>query len=69
MITVVIYVNKIPIFTRSARNITQPNDIDKSVYTYKCDDGSKLKHKRGDGFVPLVKMMLDTIDEKDISGV
>ena len=63
MITVIVYINDRPIFVRSARNISkQPTN----ECEYKCDTGDILKHNREDGFIPLVKKMLDTIDAKDI---
>jgi hypothetical protein len=66
MISVVVYINDRPIFTRTARNISKtPN---KTPYEYKCDNGDIITHDASKGFVPLVKKMLDTIDEKDISG-
>ena len=66
MITVVVYINEKPIFTRSARNITDKNVPACAIHKYKCDTGDILMHQRDKGFVPLVKKMLDTIDEKDL---
>ena len=63
MITVVVYINDRPIFTRSARNISKNSP---KIQKYKVDTGKILKHKRSDGFIPLVKQMLDTIDDKEI---
>lgn len=64
MITVVVLINGHPIFTRSARNIG--GDLD-GICKYKIDTGDSVYHDRNDGFVPLVKQMLDTIDETDIT--
>lgn len=55
MITVAILVNGNPLTARSARRI-MPN-------TYKCDDGTIIKHKYEDGAVALAKKLLDTIKE------
>ncbi len=67
MITVIVYINGIPIFTRTARNITKTSKITQNEY--KCDSGDIIKHDRNKGFIPLVKKMLDTVDEKDINTV
>jgi|GEM_PF-1651159 hypothetical protein len=62
MITVTVFVNGSPIFTRSARNCGESKD---GLYRYKIDTGDVIYHKRDDGFVPLVKMMLDTVEDID----
>jgi len=62
MITVSVYINGVPIFTRSARNLGEGKD---GKCRYKVDDGSILVHRRDDGFVPLVKQMLDTVRDID----
>lgn len=62
MITVSVYVNGSPIFTRSARNLGKSEN---GMHRYKVDTGETILHKREDGFVPLVKMMLDTISDID----
>lgn len=62
MITVTVYVNGAPIFTRSARNTGREKN---GVYEYKVDTGDVLMHKRTDGFVPLIKQMLDTVSDID----
>jgi hypothetical protein len=69
MITVVVLINEHPIFTRSARNLGYVNakSMDLDLCEYKVDTGDTLYHKRSDGFVPLVKQMLDTIDEAEIT--
>lgn len=61
MITVAIFINGNPIYTRSAVNVTgKPKAV---VHRYRLDDGTILTHKRSDGAVVLAKMMLDTIKE------
>ncbi len=67
MITVSILINGQPIYTRSAVNIGRIDTADPS-HCYELDDGSVLKHKRGDGAIALAKMMLDTIHETKKSG-
>ena len=37
------------------------------VCTYKIDEGTIIKHNYNKGFVPLVKKMLNTIDEKKVT--
>jgi hypothetical protein len=62
MITVVIYINERPVFTRSARNM---KDVAADGSTrYDVDDGSRIWHKREDGAVALAKEMLETIKEE-----
>lgn len=68
MITVEVRINRIPIFVRSARNIGYAKGSS-SVCKYKIDSGQVLYHERDQGFVPLVKQMLDCIDEDDITWV
>lgn len=61
MITVVVLINGQPIFTRSARNIGKAGyPYTDNIYEYRVDTGDILFHSRIDGFVPLVKQMLDT---------
>jgi hypothetical protein len=64
MITVIVLINGQPIFTRSARNIKY---IAEDLYEYKVDTGKILFHHRDIGFIPLAKMMLDIIDESNIT--
>ena len=61
MITVTIFINGSPIFTRSARNQSK---VKNSKTLYKVDDGSEIWHKRDDGAIKLAKKMLDTIKTK-----
>ncbi len=62
MITVTVFINGSPIFTRSARNLGESSN---GIYKYRVDTGDIIQHRRDDGFVPLVKMMLDTIEDID----
>jgi hypothetical protein len=62
MISVTVSINGNPIYTRSARNIGEDDD---GVYKYKLDTGDILYHKRSDGFMPLVKQMLETVRDID----
>lgn len=57
MITVNILINGKPIFTRSAVNRIEEHGH------YECDDGTKIKHGRSKGAVPLAIKMLKTIKE------
>jgi hypothetical protein len=59
MITVVVMVNGKPILARSAKNIGEQNENGEDKY--EVDTGEIVWHKRDEGAVPLVKMMLDTI--------
>jgi hypothetical protein len=63
MITVAVLINGQPIFTRSARNTGKMNT--NGDYQYIIDTGDIIYHRREDGFVPLAKMMLDTIHDGD----
>jgi len=77
MITVSIFINGNPIFTRSARNLgeTWYSSIDgeeivdhdhasfRGMHLYKLDDGTEIKHLREDGAVKLAIEMLKTIKE------
>ena len=64
MITVAIYVNGVPIYTRTAVNIgEQYRTKQKSMCKYKLDDGKIIHHKQEDGAVKLAKKMLSTIKE------
>lgn len=61
MISVSIFINGNPIYTRSAVN--QKETSAKGNFKYLLDDGSTLIHKRDDGAVVLAKKMLSTIKE------
>jgi len=64
VITVAILINAQPIHARSAVNVTKVKKItEDTVCTYELDDGSRLRHRYGDGAVALAKRMLDTIKE------
>ncbi len=60
VITVTIFINGKPIYTRSAVN---KGHMGRGVYKYDLDDGSVIGHKPDDGAVVLAKKMLDTIKE------
>ena len=60
MITVTIFINGKPIYTRSAVN--QSENLTGEC-RYKVDTGKVIIHKREDGAVNLAKAMLDTIKE------
>ncbi len=63
MITVVIYINGNPIFTRSGVNRTKhPNDTH-LPQPYEIDSGQIIAHIPDIGAVELAKKMLDTIKE------
>ena len=64
MITVVIYINGNPIFTRTAVNRTEhPDDTDQHQ-PYEVDTGEIISHIPDEGAVVLAKKMLDTIHEQ-----
>ena len=67
MISVTIFINNVPIYTRSAVNITEikegwqadPIEVNK----YKVDTGKIINHIPANGALVLAKKMLDTIKE------
>ncbi len=61
MITVSIFINGSPIYTRSAVNTDEQDAAGATKYS--CDDGSTLVHHRRDGAVILAMKMLETVDE------
>ena len=61
MISVTIFINNKPIYTRSAVNRSEV--YGKGMQTYEVDDGSVIKHKYEAGAVALAKKLLDTIKE------
>lgn len=61
MITVVIYINGSPIYTRSAVNVGSENE--KGETKYMCDAGKPIRHLVADGAIELAKKMLDTCRE------
>jgi IS4 transposase len=67
MITVCISINRLPIATRSARNIgreiKKEKDTNLLLYRYKLDDGTIIKHYKKDGAIELAIKMLKTIKE------
>jgi len=58
MITVTISINDKVIYSRSA--VRRKTD---AINTYEVDDGTIIKHKYGDGAIPLAIKMLKTIKE------
>ena len=52
MITVSIFINDRPVYTRSARNDTE--HIGQEIHDYLLDTGETIKHKRALGAVPLL---------------
>lgn len=62
MITVSIFINGTPIFTRSARNITGTLS---GLNEYRVDTGDIISHLREDGAIQLAHKMLDTIYDID----
>ena len=57
MISVTIYINDRPLYTRTALNRIE------ATGHYLCDDGSRIKHDPKDGAVVLAKKMLDTVSD------
>jgi len=65
MITVSIYINTRPVYTRSARNIrTISNEPGKTLCEYAVDDGRLLQHVQQDGAPKLAQMMLAGIQDE-----
>jgi hypothetical protein len=62
MITVSILINNQPIFTRSARNQSVKNKKGQTLYTTDCD--TDIWHDSELGAIPLVKKMLDCINDE-----
>lgn len=60
MITVAIYINDVPIYTRSAVRISSKNY---PFYMYKDDTGKIIEHDYTKGAIPLAKALLDSIEE------
>ncbi len=66
MITVTIFINGSPVYTRSAVNVGSSGCKVKGLKDledYKVDDGSVIQHARSHGAVTLAHLMLDTIKE------
>jgi hypothetical protein len=59
MISVSIFINLKPVYTRTARNIGQKG----SICSYELDTGEIIEHNPDEGAVVLAKKMLDTIKE------
>ena len=57
MLTVSIFINGSPIYTRTVVNRLEETEH------YICDDGSKIKHREADGAVKLAIKALQTIKE------
>ena len=62
MISVSIFVNNNPIFTRSARNLNKHNS--KGETAYLVDTGKTIYHKREEGAIELAIRLLKTIDKR-----
>ncbi len=62
MITVTIFINDRPLYTRSCVNVGESDKLG-NWCRYKCDDGSVIIHDYDAGAVELAKQMLDTIVE------
>lgn len=62
MITVSISINGRPIYARSAVNIG-PSKSKLGTHDYKVDTGEIVRHKRENGAVCLVRLLLATIHE------
>lgn len=64
MITVSIFINGKPIYTRSACNITHKSPrLTSGKDMYEVDDGRVLSHHRDDGAVKLAIMLLKGVLE------
>jgi len=64
MISVTIFINNVPVATRTARCIVEADEyITDKKLMYNVDDGSVILHKPKDGAIKLAKKMLDTIHE------
>lgn len=63
MITVSILINGQPIYTRSARRLTEKG---KGNCAYAVDTGQTIEHNYEDGAVVLAKKLLDTIKEEKL---
>ena len=59
MISVAIFINGNPIYTRSAHRISDKEGVGK----YKVDTGEVVEHAIDEGAIPLAKKLLDTIKE------
>lgn len=65
MISVSIFINGKPIFTRTAIRMTKiKKALVKNLYSYKVDDGSNIIHDQDEGAVELAIKMLKTIKEQ-----
>ncbi len=60
MISVTVYINNVPIITRSARNIGPVEDA-LGAYAYAVDDGRQVVHLRHEGAARLAIMMLEGV--------
>ena len=60
MMTVTIFVNDVPIYTRSVVNISKDNE---QPQKYQVDTGKIIFHKQEDGAIVLAHKLLDTITE------
>lgn len=63
MMSVVIYINELPILIRRAQNISEKGTPFDSIHTYVLEDGTKIKHRRSDGPAKLAIKMLKKLKE------
>ena len=59
MITVAVYINGAPVYTRSARNTGHLDELGRHVYV--VDDGSRISHFRAQGAEVLGQLLLQTV--------
>lgn len=60
MISVVIYINNVPILARSARRVDgEPGEL----CTYKVDDGRTIRHRYNNGAAKLAIRILEGVKE------
>jgi len=62
MISVTVYINHVPIFTRSARNVGEVEGA-LGLHEYAIDDGRKVVHLRHEGAAKLAILMLEGVVE------
>lgn len=60
MISVTIYINNVPIITRSARNVGEVEGA-LGLHEYAVDDGRKIVHLRHEGAAKLAIMLLEGV--------
>lgn len=60
MISVTVYINNVPIITRSARNVGNVAGVS-GLHEYAVDDGRKIVHLRHEGAAKLAIMLLEGV--------